>query len=257
QIAVIELSGVIESSKDVIDHLYKQIKNPRVRGIVLRIESPGGAVGPSQEINEAVSRLKEIKPIVASMGSVAASGGLYAALGASKIFAQPGTLTGSIGVILQVPNLRRVTEKLGVEMLTIKSGKFKDAGNAFREMTEDERAFLQSTVDEVNAEFVNAIVTGRGLDRSEVEKFADGRVLLGSNAVTLKLVDKIGGVYEAAREVFEILEKPLGPKEQPEIFYVEDKFARFRKFVEGLLDLPLSLRESVQGRQVELRYIMY
>ena len=255
-VAVVELKGMIESSKDVIEHLYEQIKDSRVRGIVLRIDSPGGAVGPAQEIYEAVSKLKTQKPIVASMGGVAASGGLYAALGASKVFAQPGTLTGSVGVILQIPNLTKVTEKLGVEMLTIKSGKFKDAGNAFREMTEEDRAFLQSTVDEVNTEFINAIVQGRGIDRGKVLEFADGRVLLGSRAMELGLVDKIGGVYDAAREVFEILGKPLKTEEQPDIFYAEDKFARLKKLFEGALDLPFSLRDGTYGRRMELRYVM-
>jgi protease IV len=203
-VAVVEMKGAIESAKEVVDQLYKQAADTRVKGIVLRIESPGGGVGPSQEIYEAVSKLKEKKPIVASMGSVAASGGLYAALGASRIFCQPGTLTGSIGVVMQVPNFTKITQKVGVEMLTIKSGKFKDVGNSFRDMTDDDRQLLQSTVNDVNDDFIDAVVQGRKLERARVVEFADGRVILGSQALKLKLVDKFGGVYDAAELIHQL-----------------------------------------------------
>jgi len=185
RIAVVELNGLIESSKDVVRKLHEQIADDKVKGVVLRINSPGGAVGPSQDIYAAVRKLKDRKPIIASMGSVAASGGLYAALGASKIFCQPGTLTGSVGVVMQVPNFTKVAENLGVEMVTIKSGELKDVGNSFRAMTEKDRKFLQATVDEVHTAFVDAVVEGRGIPKSEVEKFADGRVILGSQALAL------------------------------------------------------------------------
>jgi len=255
-VAVIELKGMIDSSKDIVNHLYQQAKNDRVRGIVLRIESPGGAVGPAQEIYEAVSKLKLQKPIVVSMGGVAASGGLYAALGASKIFAQPGTLTGSVGVILQIPNLMGIAERVGVQMLTIKSGKFKDAGNLFREMTPEDREFLQNTVDQVNDNFIEAIAQGRGLKREEIMTFADGRVLLGGRAKELGLIDEIGGVYDAARAALELAGETLKPGEYPEIFYVEDRFARLKKFLEGILDLPLRLQESAYGSRMDVRYVM-
>jgi len=187
---------------------------------------------------------------------VAASGGLYAALGASKIFAQPGTLTGSVGVILQIPNLMGIAERVGVQMLTIKSGKFKDAGNLFREMTPEDREFLQNTVDQVNDNFIEAIAQGRGLKREEIMTFADGRVLLGGRAKELGLIDEIGGVYDAARAALELAGETLKPGEYPEIFYVEDRFARLKKFLEGILDLPLRLQESAYGSRMDVRYVM-
>jgi len=256
RVAVVELNGLIESSKEVVKKLHEQIVDDKVKGVVLRINSPGGAVGPSQDIYNAVRKLKERKPIVASMGSVAASGGLYAALGASKIFCQPGTLTGSVGVVLQIPNFTKVAEKLGVEMVTIKSGELKDVGNSFRTMTEKDRKFLQSTVDEVHTAFVDAVVEGRGIPKSEVEKFADGRVILGSQALALNLVDEYGDVYDAGREVFKILGEPLEDSEFPELFYVEDRLSKLRRLLDSFLDSPVGLTGRVFERSMELRFVM-
>jgi protease IV len=251
-IAVVELTGMIHSSKEVIELLYEQIENENIKGIVLRINSPGGAVGPSQEIYEAVKRLKHQKPIVASLDSVAASGGLYAALGASKIYSQPGTLTGSIGVLLQIPNLQGISNRLGIDVVTIKSGKLKDVGNSFRDMTDDEREFLQDTVLKVHEDFIQAISDGRSIDRKEVIKFADGRVIIGSDAKRLKLVDEFGDVYQAARAVFEILGTPLDPDTTPKLYYPSDKFRSLRELLRSFATLP-----QMFNRHLELRYVMY
>jgi len=223
-VAVVEVTGAIMESKEVLEKLYKQIENPEVKGIVLRVDSPGGAVGPAQEIYSAVKQLKSRKPIVASMGAVAASGGLYVALGASKIFCQPGTLTGSIGVIMQLPNFTEVTRKIGVDMITIKSGELKDAGNSFRAMTDDERKYFESTISRAHSDFIDAVAAGRSLERDKVLEFADGRVLLGSDAKNLKLVDEYGDIYDAARAVFEILGEPLKENELPKLYYPKDRF---------------------------------
>ena len=187
-VAVVELTGMITSAKDILKELYKQADNDKVKAIVLRIDSPGGAVGPSQEIYAAVKKLKEKKPIVVSMGALAASGGLYSALGASKILCSPGTLTGSIGVILEIPNFTKIAEKVGVDMITIKSGKFKDAGNSFRPMTDEDRAYLEATIATAYKDFFQAVVDARKLKPEDVTKFADGRIVLGSQAVELGLV---------------------------------------------------------------------
>jgi len=251
-VAVVELKGLIDSSKDVLEELYKQVKNEKVKGIVLRVDSPGGAVGPAQDVYYAVKQLKAQKPIVASMGAVAASGGLYAALAASKIYCEPGTITGSIGVILQVPNLTKVTERVGFDMVTIKSGQFKDVGNSFREMTEEDRAFLQSTVDAAHEEFIKAVAEGRSIDPAKVREFADGRILLGSQARDLKLVDEFGDIYAAARAVFEILGKPLPAGEVPTLHYPSEKFGAVKKLLEGLLKLP-----DMWSNRIELKYLMY
>lgn len=250
-VAVVELSGIIHDSREVIEELYKQADNEKVKGIVLRVDSPGGAVGPSQEIYAAVKQLKTKKPIVASMGGVAASGGLYVSLAASRILCQPGTLTGSIGVILQLPNFTKVSERIGVDMITIKSGKLKDAGNSFRLMTDEDRQFLQDTVHTAHKDFLQAVADGRGIDRSKVEAFADGRVILGSQALELKLVDGFGDVMDAARAVFELRGEPLAADEAPDLYYPGDKFREFKKLFESFSSLPDYLRSSMS-----LQYIM-
>ena len=249
-VAVVELKDMIASSKETLEELYKQAKNTKVKGIVLRIDSPGGAVGPSQDIYEAVKKLKQTKPIVASMGALAASGGLYAALGASKIYCQPGTITGSIGVILQIPNIRRVAEMVGVEVVTVKSGDLKDVGNSFRDMTPYEREFLQTTVHTAYEQFVAAVAEGRGLEVEKVRQFADGRIILGTDAKKLGLIDEFGDVYDAARAVFEISGAPLPPGEYPKLHYPSDKYGQIKKLLEGLARIPSILQPGF-----ELQYV--
>jgi protease-4 len=250
-VAVIELTGMITSAKDILKDLYHQADNDKVKGIVLRIDSPGGAVGPSQEIYAAVKKLKEKKPIVVSMGALAASGGLYSALGASEILCSPGTLTGSIGVILEIPNFTKIAEKVGVDMITIKSGKFKDAGNSFRPMTEEDRAYFEATINTAYKDFFQAVVDARHLKPEDVTKFADGRIVLGSQAKEIGLVDGFGDVYDAAREVLKLAKSPILDSEMPELFYPSDKFKELRKFIDSVLSLPMPLSSHVQ-----LKYIM-
>ena len=244
-VAVINMEGMIVDSKDIVAALYKQAQNEKVKGIVLRINSPGGAVGPSQDIYSAIRKLKAKKPIVASMGSIAASGGFYAAIAGSKVFCQPGTLTGSIGVILQVPNFQKIAEKVGFEMITVKSGALKDVGNSFRPMLPEERDYLQNTVTTVYDDFVKAVVESRGIPEAKVKEFADGRVIVGSQALEWKLVDGYGDVYDAARAVFEILGTPLKDDEFPKLIYPDDKFGGFKKFIESVTELPKLLSPQV------------
>jgi protease IV len=244
KVAVVEIKGVIMQSKEVVEQLYQQVSDESVKAIVLAIDSPGGAVGPSQDIYRTVQALKERKPIVAAMGTVAASGGLYSALGASKIYAQEGTLTGSIGVIMQIPNFSGVTEKVGFDMVTIKSGKLKDAGNSFRPMNEEERGFLQSTADQIQKNFVQAVVNGRGLSEDKVREFADGRVIVGARAKEIKLIDEVGGVYDAAREALTLAGVTLEKGEDPHLVYVEDKFAGFKKFFNALSENGAALAST-------------
>ena len=250
-VAVVEIDGTITSSREVLEQLYKEAANDKVKGIVLRVDSPGGAVGPSQEIYSAVKTLKTQKPIVASMSGVAASGGLYVTLGASRVLAQPGTLTGSIGVLLQIPNFTKIADTIGVDFVTIKSGKLKDAGNTFRPMTDEDREFLQMTILSANQDFINAVSEGRGIPREQVEKFADGRVILGTEARQLGLIDGFGDIYDAARAVFELLGEPLADKEVPRLIYAGDKFERIRDILESFS----SIRE-IFSRTPRLQYIM-
>ncbi len=250
KVAVVDLSGVIMESRDVLDQLYKQADDESVKGIVLRVDSPGGAVGPSQEIYSAVNKLKAKKPIVVSMGGVAASGGLYASLGASKILAQPGTLTGSIGVILEIPNFTDIAQKIGVEMTTIKSGKFKDAGNAFRKMTPEETQYLEATVRVTHLDFVTAVVEGRKLERSKVLQFADGRILLGTQAKDIGLIDGFGDVQDAARLVFDLRGEPLKADERPYLYYPSGKYGEIKRLLESITKIPL-----VMSRSLRLSYL--
>jgi protease-4 len=255
RVAVIELKGEISDTKDFVDQLYKQADNKDIKGIVLRIDSPGGAVGPSQDIYTAVRALKDRKPIVASMGGMAASGGLYAAVGATKIFTEPGTLTGSIGVIMQVPNFTKISEKVGVEMITLKSGALKDAGNPFRPMTDEDRAYLQSTIGIIRNQFVSAVAEGRGIPRAEVEKFADGRVLTGEQAKELKLVDDFGDVYTAAREVFVLNKQPLAADENPELYYPGEKYGQLKELLKGMSSFSKILSNTFTPT-AEMKYLL-
>lgn len=252
KVAVIELSGVITDASEVLKALYSEARNKDTKAIVLRIDSPGGAVAPSEEIYNAVRRLKAEKPIVVSMGSMAASGGLYSAASASKIFCQPGTQTGSIGVIMQVPNFSTIADKVGVSMITIKSGALKDVGNQFRPMTEDDRRFLEEVAARVHKNFIQAIAEGRKLSVDKVEKFADGRVLLGSEAKDLGLVDGFGDIYDAAREALVLAKVELKADQIPNLVYANKK----KNFLERALDSESLIPSLVEwGSVPTLKYL--
>jgi protease-4 len=216
-VAVVEMKDVISTSDDVVRQLRKYQKNRMVKAIVLRVDSPGGAVSPSQEIYDEVRKTRDAgKPVVVSMGSVAASGGYYVSLGASKIVANPGTITGSIGVISQFTNLSGLMEKVGIENTTIKSGKFKDAGSPFRRMTPEEQQYWQSTIDNVYEQFVAAVSRERNIPIDSVKRIADGRIYTGEQAYRLRLVDTLGS-YQTAISLAGTLGKIQGePRVQRE-----------------------------------------
>ncbi len=199
-IAVVELKGAIFESEKVIEKLEKYLKADNIKAIVLRIDSPGGAVGPSQEIYDEVKRVAKKKKIVVSMGSVAASGGYYAAAPAHKILANPGTITGSIGVLMEHMEVNELLKwaKLSAEVL--KAGEMKDAGSALRTMKPEERAYLQELLSNMHEQFKRAVAEGRNLDIETVNKLADGRVYTGEQALALKLVDQLGGLEDAIEE---------------------------------------------------------
>jgi protease-4 len=256
RVAVIEVSGVINSARDVVNQLYAQARDPKIKGIVLRVNSPGGAVGPSQEIYSAVADItKNMKPVIASFDAVAASGGLYVALNAARIFTQPSTLTGSIGVVIQIPNFRHLAEWAGVSMITIKSGELKDVGNTFRDMTETERHFLNQTVLKVHEDFIEAIKTSRNLAHEDVLLFADGRILLGKEAKKLGLVDEFGGTLDAARAVFDLLGEPLAEDQVPSLYYPKDRFGPLARFLQTSGDVDSLIGRFVSPR-LEFLYLM-
>ncbi len=203
RIGVVAVKGGIGMGDGGADaeRILKQLKgfaeDDDVKAVVVRIDSPGGSVGPSQEIHDQVKKFAAKKTVVCSLGGVAASGGYYVAVACPKIVAAPGTLTGSIGVISQFPNVKRLIERFDVKMETVKSGKLKDAGNPFRDMTPEDRVYWQSLVDRVYGQFVSAVAEARDLDEAEVRKIADGRVITGDQAKELGLVDALGNFYDA------------------------------------------------------------
>lgn len=200
KVAVIPVSGLISDSEAVIDSLKRFGKDNSVKAVVLRINSPGGGVAPSQEIYEEVRKLNERKPVLTSMGALAASGGYYIAAATRKVYANPGTMTGSIGVIMPFMNVKDLIEKIGLKGMTVKSGQFKDIGSPLRDMTPQEQALLQGVVDNVHLQFINAVAEGRKLPRDEVTRIADGRIFTGEQAKALGLVDALGNLEDAVED---------------------------------------------------------
>lgn len=198
RVAVVELDGPIVDVDELVRELRAHRDNPLVKAVVIRINSPGGVVAPTQELHAALTRVRESgKPVVASLGAVAASGGYYVAVAADKIYAHPGTLTGSIGVIMRLANLDGLMKKVGVDFVVVKAGRFKDLGNIGRSMTPEERRILQVMLEDVHTQFIDAVAAGRKLDRAQVLGFADGRIVSGAQAKALNMVDALGGFEEA------------------------------------------------------------
>jgi protease-4 len=212
RVAIVELEGLIAETDDLVRELRHHRDNPSVRAVVIRINSPGGVVGPTQEVHDALLRLRQAgKPVVASLGSVAASGGYYVAVAADQIYANPGSLTGSIGVIMQMANVDALMKKVGVDYVVVKAGQFKDLGNFSRPMTPEERRVIQSLLDDVHGQFIEAVAKGRKLDRSAVVQFADGRVFSGTQALGLKMIDALGGLEEAIDAAAKLAKLPTPP----------------------------------------------
>ncbi len=216
--AVLNFSGVMEENNEelcprLISGALDELRERRPQAVILRLNTPGGTVGASQEIYESVVKFREDTkvPVVASMGDIAASGGVYVAMAADKIVANPGTVTGSIGVIIQSRNMSRLLDKVGVSAEVIKSGRYKDTLSMYRGLTKSERALLQSVIDDSHDQFVEAISRGRKLAPKTVRAFADGRVMTGRQAKRAGLVDELGGFDVAlnlAKKLAGITEKP-------------------------------------------------
>ena len=212
RVAIVELEGVILEVDDIVRELKAHRDNPTVKAVVLRINSPGGVVAPTQELHDAVMRLRQAgKPVVASLGSVAASGGYYVAVACDQIYANPGTLTGSIGVIMQLANFEQLLKKVGVDYVVVKAGQFKDIGNLARAMTPDERRVMQALLDDVHGQFISAVAAGRRLPREDVARFADGRVFSGVQARDLHMVDALGGLEDSVLAAAKLAGIPTPP----------------------------------------------
>ncbi|MGZ3440834.1 MAG: signal peptide peptidase SppA, partial [Polyangia bacterium] len=197
KVGVVDVTGVITESREVLGQLHELRKDKSISAIVVRIDSPGGSVAPSQEIFHAIERARKDKKVVCSMGTVAASGGYYIAAACDKIVASAGTVTGSIGVISEMPHVHKLLELVRVDIDTIKSGAMKDVGSPFRPMTPEEKQFFQQFVDGVYDQFLSDVAKSRGLDKEKLRKIADGRILTGAQALDAKLVDQLGNLEDA------------------------------------------------------------
>lgn len=263
EISLIEIEGPIYQSDDLV-RLIKHFRKSSQKALILRLDSPGGVVAPSQEIySEILSARQDKKIVVASMASLAASGAYYIASACDKIVANPGTLTGSIGVIWHVPEASGLFKKVGLNYQTIKSGKFKDTGSMDRPMTPQEKQYVQETINEVFEQFLDAVIQGRreafqnhmakGLgkkpqDITDLEiknyilPYADGRVLTGEKAFELGFVDQLGNYEDAVRLTADL----AGIKGEPTVRF--DSPARFEQYLKGLL--PFSIFSKWDGQNL-------
>ena len=235
KVALVRIEGPIIDSKNPIDEINEYVKDPSVKAIVLRVDSPGGGVAPSQEIYEEVRKAVAKKKIVVSMGSLAASGGYYISAPASRIVANPGTLTGSIGVIMEIPNFEGLMNKVGVKTEVIKSGRHKDLASVFRGIGREEREILQGVLDDVHDQFIKAVAEGRKMVPDQVRKLADGRIFTGKQAVGIGLVDELGNLDDAIK----VAAKLAGIKGEPGVVSKKERFS-FMDIIRGNLPKELS-----------------
>lgn len=247
KIAVVEIRGLITQSSGVIEELQQYGEDEGVKAIVLRIDSPGGGVGPSQEIHREVMKIKSKKKVVTSMGSVAASGGYYIACASDLILANPGTITGSIGVLMEFTNFEELFKKIGIKGVVVKSGEYKDMGSPLREMSPEEKRILQSVIDNVHQQFIQAVAEGRRMDRERVLQVADGRILTGQQAKQLGLVDQIGNLQDA----IDAAAKLVGIEGKPVILYPKRKISLLQLLLEGLSS---GILERLREKEFQLNF---
>lgn len=246
KIGVVCVEGVINDSREITEQLDDFAKDDSIIAVVLRVDSPGGGVAVSQEIYDAVVELRKTKKVVASMGSIAASGGLLVACAADKIVANPGTITGSISAIMHFANFEELLKKVGVKSSVVKSGQYKDIGSPVREMTPEEKVIVQDLVDDIYNQFVDVIVKERKLPREKVIAIADGRVFSGRKAKELGLVDSLGDMTSAAK----LASNLAGKDGKYDLVYPSKKRTSvFDYFLEGAASqLSNSLKEKLEGR---------
>ena len=222
-IALIRIEGVILDSHEVIQQIKHFADDSAIQAIVVRIDSPGGAVVPSQEIYAALKRVRDDgeKTVVTSMGNMAASGGYYIASASNTILANPGTITGSIGVIMELTNVEKLLDKVGVESMVVKSGLYKDLASPFRPLSEESRAILQHIMDDVHDQFIHAVAEGRDMEVERVHALADGRIFTGQQALAADLVDRLGTLQDAIQLAADL----AGITEKPTVIEVEPRFS--------------------------------
>ncbi len=247
KVAVVDLKGVIASSDEVVRQMKKYRNNSSVRAIVLHIDSPGGGVVASQEMYEEVRAVRDGgKPVIVSMGSLAASGGYYVAVGGSYLVANRGTLTGSVGVISEFLQVKDALDKLGIGVKTIKAGKLKDAGSPMRAMNEDDQKYFQALMDDVHRQFIDVVARERKMDVEKVRELADGRVFTGEQALQLGLVDTLGTFEDAVR----IAAVKVGIKGEPAIVRERKRQMWYESFFGDAGETLKDLKQELIDRPV-------
>lgn len=248
RVALIRVEGPIIEAKSTIDELKGYVKDKSIKAIVLRVNSPGGGVVPSQEMFDEVKKAAAVKKVVVSMGSVAASGGYYISAPASLIIANPGTITGSIGVIMEVPNFKGLFDKLGVKSEVIKSGKHKDMASVFRGIGDEERKIVQGVMDDVHDQFIQAVAEGRKMPVEQVRAIADGRIYSGNQAKKVGLVDDIGDLEYA----ISVAAKMVGIKGEPEVISKKEKNT-WLELLKG--EIPESFMKYAPNLELKYQYM--
>ena len=245
KVGVVLVEGVLSDSRDAVRQLEKYERDGGIKAIVLRVNSPGGAVVPSQEIYDKVLTVKKSKKVVVSMGSVAASGGYYIACAADRIIANPGTITGSIGVVVQFSQIEELLNKIGLKSTVVKAGEYKDMGSPVREMTPAERALVQGVIDDIHAQFIEAVVSNRSIDRQEIERIADARIFTGRQALAAGLVDSLGNMDHAIDTAAQL----AGIEGRPEVIYPEEKRKGLLRYImgEAISSVAAALGEASSG----------
>jgi protease-4 len=251
KVGIIPIEGIIGDSAELIEQINEFADDRGIRAVVLRIDSPGGGVVPSQEIYQAVRELKKKKKVVASMGSVAASGGYLIAVAADRIVANPGSITGSISTVIHYANVEGLLKKFGVRSSVVKSGKFKDIGSPTREMTAEEKSLIQAIVDDIYDQFVRTIALNRKLPLQRIFELADGRIFSGRQARDLGLVDELGGLQDAVL----LAGKLSGMEGSPEIVHGMKKKTTLFKYLMG--SMTSAVVEEIQGKAAESRGAQY
>lgn len=255
RVALVKIEGILLLSDSIVDELQDYTEDSSIKAIVIRIDSPGGGVVPSQEIYNAVRNAKKDgKKVIVSMGSVAASGGYYIAAAADKIVANPGTLTGSIGVKMEFANLEKLLEKIGVRGMVVKAGEYKDIASPYRDMTNEEKKLLQTVIDDVHNQFIKAVADGRGLTETEVRAIADGRIFTGQQALGLKLVDQLGDLndsIDAAGVLAGIKGKPSVVEKRKKVPFLEYLKEESAGWISEII------AEGIAGTSVKLQYLYH
>ncbi len=250
RIGIVEIKGVITQSSEIIEQIHQYVDDEGVKAIILRIDSPGGGVGPSQEIHREILRIKSKKKVVTSMGSVAASGGYYIACASDLIVANPGTITGSIGVLMEFANIEELFKKIGIKGVVLKSGEHKDIGSPLREMGPGEKKIIQGVIDDVHQQFVQAVSEGRKMNRAKVMEIADGRILTGEQAKQAGLVDQLGNLQDA----IDVVSKMVGIQGKPGILYPKKRFSLWELLIR---EMASALLETLHEKGFGLNYRLF